>query len=71
MNSCSFQPNDGGLLGTDNAHVHIELLVPEVYFYTMADVVTISKDSHIWSKAESSMVLHDKNESHEDQFLAL
>lgn len=45
------QQSLGTLLGTKSVHVHIELLVPEIYFYVMGDIVTISKESHITGEA--------------------
>lgn len=71
MNVFSSQQNPAALLGTENAHVHIELLLPKVYFYVLADSITISKESHTTVEAEYLRVLYSKNESHKDQLLAL
>lgn len=71
MNVFSSQQNPGALLGTESAHVHIELLLPKVDFYVLADIITISKESHTTVEAEYLRVLHGKNESHKDQPLAL
>lgn len=70
MSSYFSQQDFSALLGTKSGPVHIELLVPEVYFYMMAHTVTISK-SHITREEESLRVLRGKNESHKDQLLAL